>query len=107
MVLANKLSAWKALQAHHDQHADKINMKHLFEQNPARFQEFSRHFQGPSTKSSILLDFSKNIITQDTFKHLIDLAKEAGVEEMRAKMFSGENINFTENRSVLHIALRN
>lgn len=107
MVLANKLSAWKALQVHHDQQADKINMKHLFAQNPARFQEFSRHFQGPTTKSSILLDFSKNIITQDTFKHLIDLAKEAGVEKMRAKMFAGENINFTENRSVLHVALRN
>lgn len=107
MVLANKLNAWKALQAHHDQHADKIVMKDLFAQNPARFAEFSRHFQGKTTKSSILLDFSKNIITDETFKHLIALAKEAGVEDMRHKMFSGEPINFTENRSVLHVALRN
>ncbi|KAF9352861.1 hypothetical protein BGX26_009343 [Mortierella sp. AD094] len=107
MVLANKLHAWKALQAHHDKDADKIVMKDLFAQNPARFHQFSRHFQGPTTKSSILLDFSKNIITEETFKHLIELAKEAGVEDMRNKMFSGEPINFTENRSVLHVALRN
>ncbi|KAI1315012.1 hypothetical protein EDD11_001397 [Mortierella claussenii] len=107
MVLANKLHAWKALQAHHDQHAAKIIVKDEFKKNPKRFEEFSRQFHGQSTKSSILLDFSKNIITEETFKHLIDLAKEAGVEDMRHKMFSGEPINFTENRSVLHVALRN
>ncbi|KAG0016059.1 hypothetical protein BGZ80_009453 [Entomortierella chlamydospora] len=107
MVLANKLHAWNALQAHHDKDADKIVMKDLFAQNPERFHQFSRHFQGPTTKSSILLDFSKNIITEETFKHLIELAREAGVEDMRNKMFSGEPINFTENRSVLHVALRN
>ncbi|KAG0304788.1 hypothetical protein BGZ98_005018 [Dissophora globulifera] len=107
MVLANKLSAWKALQAHHDHQADKIIMKDLFAQNPARFEQFSRRFQGSHTKADILLDFSKNIITEETFKHLIDLAKEAGVEDMRTKMFTGEPINFTENRSVLHVALRN
>lgn len=107
MVLANKLSAWKALQAHHDHEASKIVMKDLFAKNPARFEQFSRHFHGPTTKSSILVDFSKNIITAETFKLLIDLAKEAGLEEMRRKMFSGESINFTENRSVLHVALRN
>ncbi|KAF9913546.1 hypothetical protein BX616_009893 [Lobosporangium transversale] len=107
MVLANKLHAWKALQAHYDQHAANIIIKDEFAKNPARFEQFSRLFQGPTTKSSILVDFSKNIITEETFKHLIDLAKEAGVEEMRKKMFSGEPINFTENRSVLHVALRN
>ncbi|KAG0245136.1 glucose-6-phosphate isomerase [Mortierella sp. GBAus27b] len=107
MVLANKLSSWKALQAHHDEQADKIVMKDLFAENPTRFEQFSRHFQGPNTKASILVDFSKNIITEDTFKLLVDLAKEAGLEEMRRKMFSGEAINFTENRSVLHVALRN
>lgn len=107
MVLANTLSAWKALQAHHDQEADKIVMKDLFAQNPARFEQFSRHFQGATTGSSVLVDFSKNIITDKTFKLLIDLAREAGLEEMRSKMFSGEPINFTENRSVLHVALRN
>ncbi|KAF9931353.1 hypothetical protein FBU30_010388 [Linnemannia zychae] len=107
MVLANKLPAWKALQAHHDQKSDKINMKELFEQDPGRFQEFSRLFQGPTTKSSILLDYSKNIITDETFKLLIELAREAGVEDMRKRMFTGEPINFTEGRSVLHIALRN
>ncbi|KAF9584087.1 glucose-6-phosphate isomerase, partial [Lunasporangiospora selenospora] len=107
MVLANKLQAWKALQEHHDQDAAKIVMGELFEQNTNRFADFSRHFQGPTTDSSILLDFSKNLITNETFSHLIDLAREAGVEDMRTKMFSGAPINFTENRSVLHVALRN
>ncbi|KAF9161345.1 hypothetical protein DFQ26_004642 [Actinomortierella ambigua] len=107
MVLANKLPAWQALQAHHDTQADKINMKDLFAQDPQRFDQFSRHFQGSKTDASILVDFSKNIVTKETFDLLIQLAREAKVEEMRRKMFTGEHINFTENRSVLHVALRN
>ncbi|KAG0234865.1 hypothetical protein BGW42_006142 [Actinomortierella wolfii] len=107
MVLANKLPAWQALQAHHESQSDKIVMKDLFAQDPERFNKFSRHFQGASTGASILVDFSKNIITEETFGLLIQLAREAKVEEMRRKMFTGEHINFTENRSVLHVALRN
>ncbi|KAI9313791.1 glucose-6-phosphate isomerase [Dichotomocladium elegans] len=105
MVLANRLNAWNKLQEHYDQVGQNIVMKDLFAQDPERFTRFSRSFTG--TDSSILLDFSKNRITEETLGLLIELAKEANVEEMRKKMFTGEHINFTENRAVLHVALRN
>ncbi|KAK3711515.1 hypothetical protein QZH41_016429 [Actinostola sp. cb2023] len=79
-------------------------MRELF-QDDDRFQKFSIQLDSPDGK--ILLDYSKNIITEETMKLLFDLVKARGVEEMREKMFSGEKINFTENRAVLHIALRN
>ncbi|CAG8726295.1 8134_t:CDS:1, partial [Scutellospora calospora] len=85
----------------------KLVLKELFAQDPNRFDTFSRHFRGERTDASILLDFSKNIITNDTFCELIKLAREADVEGFRDKMFNGEHINFTEDRAVLHIALRN
>ncbi|XP_010115794.1 PREDICTED: glucose-6-phosphate isomerase-like, partial [Chlamydotis macqueenii] len=55
----------------------------------------------------ILLDYSKNLVTEEVMKMLMELAKSRGVESARERMFSGEKINFTENRAVLHIALRN
>uniref|UniRef100_A0A3Q2W452 Glucose-6-phosphate isomerase n=1 Tax=Haplochromis burtoni TaxID=8153 RepID=A0A3Q2W452_HAPBU len=55
----------------------------------------------------ILLDYSKNLITEDVMKMLVDLAKSRGIEAAREKMFTGEKINFTEGRAVLHVALRN
>ena len=58
-------------------------------------------------EAPILLDFSKNVVTQDTLALLFDLARERGVETGRDAMFSGERINITENRPVLHVALRN
>ena len=82
-------------------------MRELFIKDPTRFETFSRQFKGSLTDAEILLDFSKNVITQDTFATLIQLAKEADVEGFRDKMFSGEHINFTEDRAVLHVALRN
>ncbi|KAI8388014.1 glucose-6-phosphate isomerase [Radiomyces spectabilis] len=108
MVLANHLAIWEKLQSHYDSVGKNLVMKDLFKQNPQRFQQYSRQFHGSEkTGTSILLDFSKNIINEETFKLLIELAKEAKVEEMRNKMFTGEHINFTEDRAVLHIALRN
>lgn len=53
------------------------------------------------------MDYSKNPVTDEIFHHLFDVARDAGVEEQRAKMFAGEPINFTEGRAVLHVALRN
>ena len=92
--------AWRAL-ASHQQEIAAQHMRDMFVADPARFDKFSLKF------NDILLDFSKNRITETTLKLLLQLARECGVEEWRDKMFSGEKINFTENRAVLHTALRN
>lgn len=91
---------WKELAAHYNT-ASKLEMKELFAQDPKRFDKFSLKF------NDILFDYSKNRITEETMKKLFDLAKAADVAGWRKKMFSGSKINFTENRAVLHIALRN
>lgn len=92
--------AWAALTDHF--HAMKeVQMKDLFAADPQRFDKMSRRFD------SLLLDFSKNILTEDTFGKLLDLANETGLKQGIEAMFSGETINQTEGRSVLHIALRN
>lgn len=80
-------------------------MRDLFEQDTKRFEKFSISLTGED--GDILLDYSKNIISKQTLALLFNLARARGVEALRDKMFSGEKINFTENRAVLHIALRN
>lgn len=105
MVLATKLNSWSKLQQHYDAEGKDIVIKELFEQDPARFEKYHRVFEG--TNANILFDFSKNRVTDETLQLLLELAKEAKVEEMRGKMFAGEHINFTEDRAVLHVALRN
>ncbi len=92
--------AWKALDLHFTASADS-QMRDLFASDPNRFNKFSSEF-GP-----ILLDYSKNRITEETMRLLFDLAKQADLTSWIEKMFSGEKINITENRAVLHIALRN
>lgn len=92
--------AWKALSAHYEQLKD-TQMKQLFDDNANRFQQFSISFE------DILVDYSKNRITQETLDLLFDLAKECGLKEGIDAMFSGQKINQTENRAVLHVALRN
>ena len=97
-------ASWKALEAHFEQIKD-VQMRDLFEQgagqSEGRFRKFS------SQMDDILLDFSKNRITDETFDLLCDLAREIGVEQWRDQMFSGEPINISEFRPVLHTALRN
>ena len=95
-----KTDAWKKLQKHYDiiQHA---SMKKMFANDPSRFDKYSITFE------DILLDFSKNIINEETMKLLIELAKECELEDAIEKMFTGDEINETENRAVLHTALRN
>ncbi|XP_065179666.1 glucose-6-phosphate isomerase-like [Sycon ciliatum] len=95
--------AWKALEAHREQF--KCTMRSMFEQDPGRFEKYLVKMQ--SEGGELLLDYSKNIVTEETVKLLVALAKERGVEEHRARMFGGERINFTEDRAVLHVALRN
>jgi glucose-6-phosphate isomerase len=76
-------------------------MRDMFAADPKRFEKFSIHF------GDILLDYSKNRITAETVPLLLDLAREVGLKDWIEKMFGGEKINSTENRAVLHIALRN
>ena len=92
--------AYKALKDHHKQTAD-VPMRDLFAQNPQRFDQFSLRF------NDLLLDYSKNRITEQTMTLLLDLARQADIEGWTKKLFDGEKINFTENRAVLHVALRN
>ncbi|PTN33489.1 glucose-6-phosphate isomerase [Desulfonatronum sp. SC1] len=93
-------SAWKTL-ASQAEVMKRRHMRDLFTEDAARFDRFS------ATVNDILVDYSKNLITEETMHRLLDLAKEAEVETWRGKMFGGERINFTENRAVLHVALRN
>jgi len=92
--------AWKALAAHH-QTVASLEMRDLFAADPKRFETFSLRFK------DILLDFSKNRITAETVHLLHALATQADLKGWTEKMFTGEKINITEDRAVLHIALRN
>jgi glucose-6-phosphate isomerase len=96
--------AWKALEKHFDQNSS-LNLNQLFAADQDRFKTFSTTFS--SGKGEILLDYSKNLITSETLKLLLDLAKEQKLEEWRDRMFGGDLINTTETRAVLHVALRN
>ena len=93
--------AWAKLQAHYDSQMKSAQMRGLFSADPERFAKFSAKFE------DILLDYSKNIVTDETMALLEQLVSEAGVMPMAQKMFAGEKINLTEKRAVLHVALRN
>ncbi len=92
-------AAWKALRAHHEQISGK-HLKQLFAEDPARGDRFTVETGG------IFLDYSKNRITDETLNLLIQLAEESGLRQRIDAMFSGKKINVTEDRAVLHIALR-
>lgn len=98
--------AYQKIQQYYNQNGATINIKSLFEQDPGRFDKFSVKLQTPAD-GEILLDYSKNRITEEVWKNLLDLASARKLEEARAAMFSGEHINITEDRAVLHVALRN
>ncbi|ANQ49129.1 glucose-6-phosphate isomerase [Flammeovirga yaeyamensis] len=93
-------NAWKALEAHFETMKD-VQMKDLFDTDASRAEKFSQTFE------DIFVDYSKNIINDETLKLLLDLAKETGVAEGIQSMFNGEHINETEDRAVYHVALRN
>jgi glucose-6-phosphate isomerase len=96
-------SQWSTLTAH-AREVEPLHMRDLFAKDPARFRTFSREIKLGGER--LLLDFSKHRITPRTLPLLLDLAAAAGVEKLRDAMFSGEKINTTENRAVLHTALR-
>lgn len=91
---------WQALQAHFEA-TKHLHMRDLFDQDEQRFEKFSTQMD------DLLLDFSKNRITDETFKLLCNLARDADVEGWREQMFSGKPINISEYRPALHTALRN
>jgi len=100
MPALTQLSAWKALLAHHRQ-ISNVHMRELFAADPGRFDSFSLRFK------DILLDYSKNRINEESMRLLFDLARERELPAAIERMFRGERINNTEDRAVLHVALRN
>ena len=99
-VNPTQTQAWKNLERHAAD-VGLLKMRDLFAGDPGRFGLFSLRF------GDLLVDFSKNLITPQTLALLFDLARECGLEEAIGAMFSGEKINRTEDRAVLHTALRN
>lgn len=102
-MAATECKAWQALQQHYVSTKD-VHMRDQFAADAQRFDKFQASFASRDT--SILLDYSKNRITEETMKLLHQLAEERGVAQMRDSMFGGERINTTEGRAVLHVALR-
>ncbi|SIR20051.1 glucose-6-phosphate isomerase [Aeromonas sp. RU39B] len=96
-----KTKAWQALEAHFAANSG-VQLKDLFANDAQRFAKFSTTFGG-----DLLVDYSKNLITEETIKLLIDLANETDLRSAIDAMFNGEKINQTEGRAVLHVALRN
>ncbi len=92
-------SAWKALQGHFKQVGGK-HLRELFADDPGRGERYTAEAEG------IFLDYSKNRVTDETLQLLVELAKECGLAAKIEAMFTGEKINITENRAVLHVALR-
>ena len=99
-VNPSKTTSWTLLQNHFEE-MKNVRIRELFMEDPDRFSKYS--FALPE----IVCDFSKNIITAETLQLLLQLAKECGLEEAIKAMFNGEKINETEDRAVLHTALRN
>jgi glucose-6-phosphate isomerase len=100
MATLHKLPVWQKL-SQHQQSIASLHMRDLFAQDAKRFDKLSLKF------ADILFDYSKHRITDETLPMLFQLAREAKIEDWRDKMFAGEKINITEDRSVLHTALRN
>ena len=92
-------NAWKALQRHYED-VRRLHLRDLFATDPGRGERLTAEAAG------IFLDYSKNRVTDETLKLLVNLAEESGLRSRTDAMFRGEKINITENRAVLHVALR-
>src|SRR5215475_14193771 len=91
--------AWKALAGHHEK-IRGVHLRQLFAQDPQRGERLTMEAVG------LFLDYSKNRITEETLKLLVQLAVESGLRERIDAMFRGDKINVSEDRAVLHVALR-
>ena len=100
MALVNETAQWKALEAHWKQ-MSAVRMSDLFAADPDRARRLSRR------APNLFVDFSKNLATEETLGLLLDLARAVDLSGWIRKMFRGDHINNTENRAVLHVALRN
>jgi len=98
--------AWSKLENYFEANKNNINILDLFNKDANRFSKFSVKLDTP-LDGPLLVDFSKNRINDEVMELLMNLAKERGVDVARDAMFNGERINFTEDRAVLHVALRN
>src|SRR5262249_49108096 len=92
--------AWKALKSHYDEKIRDVHLRTLFAEDPKRGERLTVEAVG------LFLDYSKNRVTDETLKLLVQLAQESGLQQRRDAMFRGEKINITEKRAVLHVALR-
>lgn len=101
--MATSSSVWAKLQEHYDAEARAYDMRKLFAADKGRFAKFSVSLD----EGLLLFDYSKNLITEETRRLLIDLAKDCKIEEARDSMFQGDVFNTSEGRAVLHTALRN
>ena len=99
MTPLRESEAFKALEAHHAELAPR-HLRELFDSDPDRGTRLTAEAVG------LYLDYSKNLVTDETLELLVELAKERGLAERREAMFRGEHINVTEDRAVLHVALR-
>lgn len=95
------------LKNYFEKHGAELNMRKMFHQDPARADKYHVKLEKEEKHFKMLFDYSKNRINDDVMGMLLDLAKSRGIEEKRHAMVTGAKINFTENRAVLHIALRN
>ena len=95
----NETTAWHALEVHYQKIMD-VHLRQLFADDPGRGERLTVEGAG------LYLDYSKNRITDETIRLLLQLAEERGVAERRDAMFRGDKINITEQRAVLHVALR-
>src|SRR3569833_4754782 len=100
MSSLTRSTAWAALQSHYEA-MRQAHMRDLFAADPDRFAKFSLRF------ADLLLDYSMNRITEETMALLAKLARQADLRGWTDRMFGGERSNFTEDRAVLHVALRN
>ncbi|MBO6807028.1 MAG: glucose-6-phosphate isomerase [Thalassospira sp.] len=99
---ADKMTAsWEKLDQLGAEVSEKLNLRKAFADDPARFERYS------AALNDLFVDYSKNLVNDDVMAALVDLAKAANVEGWRDRMFAGDKINVTENRAVLHTALRN
>uniref|UniRef100_A0A5F9CZL7 Glucose-6-phosphate isomerase n=1 Tax=Oryctolagus cuniculus TaxID=9986 RepID=A0A5F9CZL7_RABIT len=105
MAALTRNPQFQKLQQWHREHGSELNLRHLFDTDKERFNHFSLTLN--TNHGHILLDYSKNLVTEEVMHMLLDLAKSRGVEAARESMFNGEKINSTEDRAVLHVALRN
>ncbi len=92
--------AWKALQSHYETSGKDLVLRQLFADDPGRGERLN------ATAANLVLDYSKQRVTDETMSLLIEVAKASGVEARRDAMFAGKHINTTEDRAVLHVALR-